>query len=307
LDKSKNPELLNKIVAQALWIGHDAIREVKQRLFSVGLIDENWQPLGWDNRQYISDVSTERVKRFRDKKRQETEKVSKNNSKNNDKENETKVKRFSNVSRNASETLHDRFCNGLDTETETETEENYSVRERTRERVCVHDELSETENTADEKKQGNRKTNTVMIEVTHSDGKTGAFANEVTVTPQARGLAEKMRKIMIDVVPGYEKVKLLSHDEVAAAKLLSSKIGEEVILEVWKFAITDEFWRDKITYPRELEKNWFKLYQAYERFKTALQRRKIDLQNDDDWLSPLLISETNKQQHNTYDASYTIS
>lgn len=301
LDKSKNPELLNKIVAQTLWIGHDAIREVKQRLLNVGLIDENWQPLGWDNRQYASDVSTERVKKFRDKKRQEAEKISKNNNK----ENETQVKRFSNVSRNEPETLHDRFCNGLDTDTDTETEDNFSVRERTRASESVPEKLSEAENITDEKKQGSRKTNTITIEVTHSDGKTGELAPEVIVTPQARSLAEKMRQMMIKIVPAYEKVNLIAHDHVAAAKLLR-KIDEETILEMWSFAITNEFWRDKITYPRELEKNWLKIYQAYDKFKTGLQRCKIDLHEDDDWLSPLLISETN-EQHNTYDASYTVS
>lgn len=68
LDKSVKPDLLDKIVAQSLWIGHDAIREVKQRLIAVGLIDANWQPLGWEKRQRPSDqdlTGAERQRRYR--------------------------------------------------------------------------------------------------------------------------------------------------------------------------------------------------------------------------------------------------
>lgn len=71
LDKSVKPDLLDKIVAQSLWIGHDAIREVKQRLIAVGLIDANWQPLGWEKRQRLSDqdlTGSERQRRYRERK-----------------------------------------------------------------------------------------------------------------------------------------------------------------------------------------------------------------------------------------------
>jgi hypothetical protein len=70
LDKSVKPDLLDKIVAQSLWIGHDAIREVKQRLISVGLIDAHWQPLGWEKRQRLSDqdlTGAERQRRYRER------------------------------------------------------------------------------------------------------------------------------------------------------------------------------------------------------------------------------------------------
>lgn len=70
LDKSVKPYLLDKIVAQSLWIGHDAIREVKQRLIAVGLIDANWQPLGWEKRQRLSDqdlTGAERQRRYRER------------------------------------------------------------------------------------------------------------------------------------------------------------------------------------------------------------------------------------------------
>lgn len=70
LDRSVQAHLLDKIVAQYLWIGHDAIREVKQRLISVGLIDAHWQPLGWEKRQRLSDqdlTGAERQRRYRER------------------------------------------------------------------------------------------------------------------------------------------------------------------------------------------------------------------------------------------------
>ena len=35
-------------------------------------MDENWQPINWNKRQFISDSSTDRVRRFREKKSNET-------------------------------------------------------------------------------------------------------------------------------------------------------------------------------------------------------------------------------------------
>ena len=41
--------------------------EIKRRLFEVGLVDEAMQPLAWDDLQYRSDTSTERVRKYREK------------------------------------------------------------------------------------------------------------------------------------------------------------------------------------------------------------------------------------------------
>lgn len=98
LDQDCDERILDRIVAQRLWISHALIDEVKNRLINAKLIDEFWQPLAWCKRQQVSDSSTERVKKHRVKKMQEC---------NGDETlHETQC--------NNDETLHDRFCNGLD-------------------------------------------------------------------------------------------------------------------------------------------------------------------------------------------------
>lgn len=47
LDNACDPDLLDRIVAQRLWIDHAIIRDVKKRLVAAGLIDTSWQPLDW--------------------------------------------------------------------------------------------------------------------------------------------------------------------------------------------------------------------------------------------------------------------
>ncbi|MGO3890101.1 MAG: hypothetical protein ACTJHW_03900 [Paenalcaligenes sp.] len=74
LDEGCDADLLDRIVAQRLWIDHAVIREVKKRLIAVGLIDSDWQPLAWDKRQMRSDVdptNAERQRRYRQKKKEE--------------------------------------------------------------------------------------------------------------------------------------------------------------------------------------------------------------------------------------------
>lgn len=70
LDQNCPPELMDRIVAQRLWIDHAIIRDVKRRLIAAGLIGEDWQPLGWDKRQMKSDSSKERTRRYREKQKQ---------------------------------------------------------------------------------------------------------------------------------------------------------------------------------------------------------------------------------------------
>ncbi|HDR8927864.1 hypothetical protein [Burkholderia vietnamiensis] len=103
LDNKCAPELMNRIVAQRLWVDYAVIGEVKKRLVAAGLIDDNWQPLAWEKRQMRSDTSTERVRAHRAKAKQ---------------------------SGNGGETFHEtndvtdqeRSSNGLDTDTEGEKE-----------------------------------------------------------------------------------------------------------------------------------------------------------------------------------------
>lgn len=68
IDDVADGDLLDRIVAQRLWIDHAIIRDVKRRLVAAGLIDANWQPLAWDKRQFVSDrdgTATERKRRER--------------------------------------------------------------------------------------------------------------------------------------------------------------------------------------------------------------------------------------------------
>lgn len=70
IDDVADEMLLNRIVAQRLWIDHSVITEVKRRLVSAGLIDPNWQPVAWGKRQQHSDVdgtAAQRQKRFRER------------------------------------------------------------------------------------------------------------------------------------------------------------------------------------------------------------------------------------------------
>lgn len=59
---------LERRVAIKLGLLPHDLGEVKRRLMEVGLIDKRWQPRGWDNRQYASDSSAERTRRWREKR-----------------------------------------------------------------------------------------------------------------------------------------------------------------------------------------------------------------------------------------------
>jgi hypothetical protein len=87
-------ELKQRRVAVKLGVQLRELDEISRRLQAVSLIDGHLNPLAWDELQYRSDNSTERVKEWR--KRQQ-------------KQRGNKVQRFSNVSATAQE---------LDTDTE---------------------------------------------------------------------------------------------------------------------------------------------------------------------------------------------
>jgi hypothetical protein len=100
--------LLMRKAAVKMGIDVRTLEEVARRLAEVGLIDKDTlQPLAWEQRQFQSDNSTERVRRFREKKIQEKQQPN---------------------SCNTDETLQKRFCNVIDTDTEADTEsENLNV------------------------------------------------------------------------------------------------------------------------------------------------------------------------------------
>jgi hypothetical protein len=72
LDQECAAEVMDRLVAQKLWVDRSSIVEVKRRLVEVGLIEPNWQPIAWDKRQFISDhdpTAADRQRRWRDRKR----------------------------------------------------------------------------------------------------------------------------------------------------------------------------------------------------------------------------------------------
>lgn len=60
--------LLERRIALKLGLQLPQLDEVKRRLQEIGLIDDEFQPISWDERQYESDISTERVRRHRMKR-----------------------------------------------------------------------------------------------------------------------------------------------------------------------------------------------------------------------------------------------
>lgn len=62
------------IIARGLGLDPMSAAEAKRRLVEVGFVDKNWQPISWDKRQYASDVSSDRVRKYRNNK--ETRNVS---------------------------------------------------------------------------------------------------------------------------------------------------------------------------------------------------------------------------------------
>lgn len=74
LDRNISPRSRNRIILRSLGLDSVAADEAKRRLMEVGLVNKNWQPKGWEKRQFKSDTSTERVHKSR--KNKETGNVS---------------------------------------------------------------------------------------------------------------------------------------------------------------------------------------------------------------------------------------
>ncbi len=100
LDEERSP-LWERKVAVKLGVQLRELDEISRRLHEVGLIDGGMNPVAWDELQYKSDNSTQRVRAFREKQKKQY----RNN-----------VKRFGNVTVTAQET-------DTDTDTEADTEE----------------------------------------------------------------------------------------------------------------------------------------------------------------------------------------
>lgn len=65
--------MLDAVVGRKLGLQGDALVNMKGRLLDMGLIDDAWQPRGWERRQYVSDAkdptAAERMRRYRAKQR----------------------------------------------------------------------------------------------------------------------------------------------------------------------------------------------------------------------------------------------
>lgn len=69
LDKAyTTPELRERAIAAQLGLTLQFADEAKRRLVDIGLVDDQWQPHGWDKRQFRSDSSAERMRRYRERK-----------------------------------------------------------------------------------------------------------------------------------------------------------------------------------------------------------------------------------------------
>lgn len=64
---SPNDAYRERLIAKALGLDPASGMEGKRRLIEAGLINSDWQPLKWGQRQMVSDSSTERVRKFREK------------------------------------------------------------------------------------------------------------------------------------------------------------------------------------------------------------------------------------------------
>lgn len=72
IDQECSEKAKNKLIAHKLWIGYDAIDEVKRRLVEAMLIDTDWQPMAWNTRQFVSDhdqTGADRQRKFRESQR----------------------------------------------------------------------------------------------------------------------------------------------------------------------------------------------------------------------------------------------
>lgn len=81
-------------IAFQLRLSEAELIETKHLFISKNFIDEQWNLLNWDKRQFVSDSSTMRVRKYRDKKKQPS---------------------------NVDETLQKRPSNAIDTDTDTDT------------------------------------------------------------------------------------------------------------------------------------------------------------------------------------------
>jgi hypothetical protein len=106
-----HPETLDRRVAVKLGLQLRDADEVKRRLIEVDLIDEHWQPKAWNKRQFTSDSSANRTRKWRENKK-------KTDGDGGGDDDEPSPKRH----RDCHVTDAKRNCDALDTDTDTDTD-----------------------------------------------------------------------------------------------------------------------------------------------------------------------------------------
>ena len=99
-------------IAFQLRLSEAELIETKQLFISKNFIDKQWNLLNWDKRQFVSDSSTMRVAKHRQKKKQES---------------------------NVDETLQKRQSNAIDTDTDTDTDKKQIQRSKATSVACPPD------------------------------------------------------------------------------------------------------------------------------------------------------------------------
>lgn len=90
-------------IAFQMRLSDDELAKTKELFLSKGFIDDDWNLTNWEKRQYVSDSSTERVRKHRDKKKDEV------------KQDETLQKRSSNgTEQNRTEQKHTKKSESYD-------------------------------------------------------------------------------------------------------------------------------------------------------------------------------------------------
>ena len=65
LDRPIRKDVKERLIAKAMGLSDETFHETFQLFHSLNLVDKDWQPSAWSKRQYTSDVSTSRVRRYR--------------------------------------------------------------------------------------------------------------------------------------------------------------------------------------------------------------------------------------------------
>jgi len=96
-------DLTERKLAVKLGVQLRELDEIKRRLMEVELVDESFNPIGWDSKQFKSDSSADRVRKYRENNKKKT--------------------------CNVTETLPERNSNAIDTDTDTDTEKKNKQKE----------------------------------------------------------------------------------------------------------------------------------------------------------------------------------